>query len=73
MPEVRTRGVQSQSSSSKQASSGGICGIFKDSQGEDHHHEDAMAPLDKMKEHLIGEFQSCDQGGIAQQSYLINC
>ena len=26
-----------------------------------------------MKEHLIGEFQSCDQGGIVQQPQLINC
>ena len=58
----------------KQASSGGIFGIFKVLSGGKTITTEMLQPiLDKMKEHLIGEFQSCDQGGIVQQSHLINC
>ena len=59
------------SSDAKQSpSSGGIFGIFKVLSGGKTITMETLQPiLDKMKEHLIGEFQSCDQGGIVQQSH----
>ena len=58
------------SSDVKQSSAGGIFGIFKVLSGGKTITMETLQPiLDKMKEHLIGEFQSCDQGGIVQQSH----
>ena len=58
------------SNDAKQSSSGGIFGIFKALSGGKTITMEALQPiLEKMKEHLIGVFQSCDQGCIVQRPH----
>ena len=62
------------SNDAKQSSSGGIFGIFKALSGGKTITMEALQPiLEKMKEHLIGAFQSCDQGCTVQRLHSGNC